>query len=261
MKIKGYILFDIDGVIRDVTNSYRLAIQQTVKNYIGWIPPMEVIDNLKSEGSWNNDWDVSLEIIKRRQQKLENRFLLPSRKDIIKTFGNFYFGGDLKDDYRNWKGFIKDEELLVNKDFFKVITSLNIKWGFVSGAEKPSAKYLLEDRLGLKNPPLIVMGDAPEKPNPKGFLTLVGKLAECPINCIDKPIAYVGDTVADVLTIKNARKRFPKQQFYSFAVAPPHLHKANKKIHRNNYEKQLIDTGADFILEKTIDLLKNIDKW
>ena len=89
MKIKGYIFFDIDGVIRDVTNSYRLAIQQTVKNYIGWMPPMEVIDNLKSEGSWNNDWDVSLEIIKRRQQKLENRFLLPSRKDIIKTLAIF----------------------------------------------------------------------------------------------------------------------------------------------------------------------------
>ncbi len=26
----GLILFDIDGVIRDVTNSYRLAIQETV---------------------------------------------------------------------------------------------------------------------------------------------------------------------------------------------------------------------------------------
>ena len=261
MKIKGYILFDIDGVIRDVTNSYRLAIQRTVKNYIGWTPSMEVIDNLKSEGSWNNDWDVSLEIIKRRQQKLENKFLLPSRKDIIKTFGDFYFGGNLEDDYRNWNGFIKNEKLLVNKEFFKVISSFNIKWGFVSGAEKPSAKYLLEDRLGLNNPPLIVMGDAPEKPNPIGFLNLVGILAECPIDFIDKPIAYVGDTVADVLTIKNARKRFPKQQFYSFAVAPPHLHRVNKKIIRKNYEKQLIDSGADFILEKTNDLLENINKW
>ena len=27
----GLILFDIDGVIRDVTNSYRMAIQETVK--------------------------------------------------------------------------------------------------------------------------------------------------------------------------------------------------------------------------------------
>ena len=37
----GLILFDIDGVIRDVTNSYRLAIQETVNFFSGWRPSIE----------------------------------------------------------------------------------------------------------------------------------------------------------------------------------------------------------------------------
>ena len=46
----GLILFDIDGVIRDVTNSYRMAIQETVCFFCGWKPSIQDIDYLKSEG-------------------------------------------------------------------------------------------------------------------------------------------------------------------------------------------------------------------
>ena len=53
----GLVLFDIDGVIRDVSNSYRMAIQETVSFFCGWKPSIEDIDSIKSEGCWNNDWD------------------------------------------------------------------------------------------------------------------------------------------------------------------------------------------------------------
>ena len=65
MSIKGLILFDIDGVIRDVSNSYRMAIIKTVKHYCFWEPSIFEIDEIKNEGIWNNDWDLSLELIKR----------------------------------------------------------------------------------------------------------------------------------------------------------------------------------------------------
>ena len=51
----GLILFDIDGVIRDVTNSYRMAIKETVSFFCGWTPSIQDIDSIKSEGCWNND--------------------------------------------------------------------------------------------------------------------------------------------------------------------------------------------------------------
>ena len=61
----GIILFDIDGVIRSVENSYRLSLKKTVFQFCGWEPNYRDIDNAKSEGIWNNDWDLSLELIKR----------------------------------------------------------------------------------------------------------------------------------------------------------------------------------------------------
>ena len=49
MDLKGLILFDIDGVIRDVSSSYRLAIQETVKKFCSWKPTFKQIDDLKAE--------------------------------------------------------------------------------------------------------------------------------------------------------------------------------------------------------------------
>ena len=65
MKNIGLILFDIDGVIRSVENSYRLALKKTVYKFSRWEPSYIDIDCAKNEGIWNNDWDLSLELIKR----------------------------------------------------------------------------------------------------------------------------------------------------------------------------------------------------
>ena len=59
MKNIGLILFDIDGVIRSVENSYRLSLKKTVYKFSGWEPNYIDIDNAKNEGIWNNDWDLS----------------------------------------------------------------------------------------------------------------------------------------------------------------------------------------------------------
>ena len=261
MRTKGYLLFDIDGVIRDVTLSYRLAIQQTVKRFCEWEPTIEDIDNLKSEGFWNNDWDVSLELIKRSNKNFEKNKKIPSKDNIRQCFDNFYFGGDPNGNKDSWKGFIKNENLLVNKEFFEKINSLNISWGFVSGTEHSSAKYILEHKLGLDSPPLIAMGDAPEKPDPKGFLTLIKKLHGSSLKDINVPIGFVGDTVSDVLTIVKAKKLFPNLNLISFAVSPPHLHALDKKSQRHNYEKKLIENGANIILSSTKDVISFIQNW
>ena len=86
MKTKGFLLFDIDGVIRDVTKSYRSAIKETVHQLGKWRPKTEDIDNLKLKGIWNNDWDLSHELIKNSQQVKDGLINLPSRKEIIKVF-------------------------------------------------------------------------------------------------------------------------------------------------------------------------------
>ena len=228
------LLFDIDGVIRDVAGSYRRALQETVAHYSGWRPSAGDIDRLKAEGSWNNDWDASLELLRRRGARV------PERDALIDIFSNFYFGGDPQGDPADWRGFIGDEPLLVEAQLFDGLSAAGIRWGFVSGAEPPSARYVLQQRLGLVDPPLIAMGDAPDKPDPTGLIRLAEHLAggERP-----ERIAYLGDTVADVRTVVHARQQRPDLTWCSLAVAPPHVSE------RITYHDQLRQAGADHILE------------
>ena len=254
MKNIGLILFDIDGVIRSVENSYRLSLKKTVYKFSGWEPSYLDIDNAKNEGIWNNDWDLSLELIKRCIIKNDLNLEIPPREEIVKCFEKFYFGGDSNKDSKYWSGFITNEELLVDKKFFDLIQNKGIIWGFVSGAESASAKFVLEKRLGLKSPPLISMGDAPDKPDPKGFINLSKRLLGDKLGESNFPIAYVGDTIADINTVVNARKEIPSQKFISIGIAPPHLHLKSRLKERNSYEKNLQNAGADLILNSIYEL-------
>ena len=254
MKNIGLILFDIDGVIRSVEESYRLSLKKTVYKFSGWEPSYLDIDSAKNEGIWNNDWDLSLELIKRFKKKGNLNLEIPPREEIVKCFEKFYFGGDPNKDSKYWSGFITNEELLVDKKFFDLLESNGIIWGFVSGAESASAKFVLEKRLGLKSPPLISMGDAPDKPNPKGFIKLSKKLLGDKLGPSNIPIAYVGDTIADINTVINAKKEIPYQKFISIGIAPPHLHLKSRLKERNSYETNLRNAGADLIINSINDL-------
>ena len=227
-------------MIRDVAGSYRRALQDTVAHYSGWRPTPPDIDGLKAEGSWNNDWDASLELLRRHGGAM------PSRDDLIAIFSGFYFGGDPDGDPADWNGFIGDEPLLVDRTFFDALSAQGIRWGFVSGAEPPSARFVLEQRLGLIDPPLIAMGDAPDKPDPTGLIRLAEQLARG-----EQPawIGYIGDTVADVHTVVNARQQRPDLPWQSLAVAPPHVADVEA------YHRLLRDAGADRIVVTTRDLL------
>ena len=216
------------------------------------------IDNAKNEGIWNNDWDLSLEFIKRFKKKGNTKLEIPPREEIVKCFEEFYFGGDPKEDSKYWSGFIKNEELLVEKEFFDFLENNGIIWGFVSGAESASAKFVLEKRLGLKLPPLISMGDAPDKPNPKGFINLSKTLLGDKLGSSNIPIGYVGDSIADINTVMNAKKEIPSQKFISIGIAPPHLKSKSRLNERHSYEKNLKDAVADLILNSIYDL-KNIN--
>jgi len=254
LKNIGLILFDIDGVIRSVENSYRLSLKKTVFKFSGWEPSYKDIDCAKNEGIWNNDWDLSLELIKRFIKTENLKLQIPSRDEIVKCFEEFYFGGDPHKDSKYWSGFITNEELLVDKKFFDLLQSNGIVWGFVSGAEPASAKFVLEKRLGLKSPPLICMGDAPDKPDPKGFIYLSKKILGDKLGSSNIPIAYVGDTIADINTVINARKEIPSQKFISIGLAPPHLHLKSRIKERISYELNLRNAGADLILNSIYDL-------
>ena len=251
------LLFDIDGVIRDVGRSYRLALSETVAHFSGWQPTPETIDALKAEGCWNNDWDASLELLRRRQFQQPD-LQLPPRAAVVDVFSGLYFGRDengaVSQEPSQWNGFIGQERLLVDSAFFAALSRAHIHWGFVSGAEPPSARYVLEQRLGLGNPPLVAMGDAPDKPDPTGLLSLAEDLAgTAGVPLSHLPMAYVGDTVADVLTVVHARQQQPHLRCKAWAVPPPHVSAAGVAV-CTAYQQQLLAAGADVIIPATAEL-------
>jgi len=60
--VESLIVFDMDGVLAEVTESYREAIMQTVQHFTGKQIDRELIQDYKNRGGWNNDWALSQQI-------------------------------------------------------------------------------------------------------------------------------------------------------------------------------------------------------
>lgn len=255
MKINNYlalVIFDIDGVIRDVSNSYRRAISDTVEHftYGAWRPTMVDLDSLKSEGIWNNDWEASQELIYRyfEGNNRSRQTITLDYAEIVEFFQQKYRGtGDRFD------GYIATEPLLVSASYLEQLTVNRIGWGFFSGATRGSAEYVLKQRLGLTNPVLIAMEDAPGKPDPQGLLMTIDKLES--LNC-DSPVLYLGDTVADMYTIVRAREIQPQRQWIGVGILPPHVICDRTRI--DSYREKLQQAGAAIVLDNVEEL--NIEK-
>ncbi|MEM7725846.1 MAG: TIGR01548 family HAD-type hydrolase [Cyanobacteria bacterium P01_A01_bin.45] len=242
------LIFDIDGVIRDVGGSYRRALADTVEHFTNneYRPTPEDIDKLKLEGDWNNDWEASQEFIRRHfdsQGKLQKLHL--DYEQIVAFFQSRYRGTNPE----KWTGYICEEPLLVNSTYFDSLTQSAIPWGFFSGATRASATYILEERLGLITPILTAMEDAPGKPDPTGlFHTTEIILDKFKLKEVDKrtPVIYVGDTVADMYVIKKAREQQQNRQWIAVGVLPPHVQQESSR--REAYAENLLKAGAALIL-------------
>ena len=57
------IVFDMDGVLVEVTQSYREAIRETVRFFTGADVSHDTIQDFKTAGGWNNDWQLSHRLI------------------------------------------------------------------------------------------------------------------------------------------------------------------------------------------------------
>jgi len=239
------VVFDIDGVLRDVSQSYRRAIADTVAHYTqGYRPPPEAIDQLKQEGIWNNDWQASRELIYRHleTQGRSRETLDLDFAALVRFFQSRYFGPDI-DHVDRWSGYITQEALLIEPDYFEQLTAAGIGWGFFSGATRGSAIYLLKNRLGLEHPTLVAMGEAPDKPDPTGLIAVVKQLTPDATT----PVLYVGDTVADMHTVVQARQIAPEQPWWGIGTLPPHV-QAQAPSYQDSYRQALERAGATAVL-------------
>lgn len=236
------VVFDIDGVVRDVGGSYRRALADTVEHFTaGAYRPTSVdIDNLKSEGIWNNDWEGSQELVYRYfETKGQPRSHIQLDYQLLVAFFQSRYRGP---DPNHWTGYICDEPLLLRVEYLQELSSAGIPWGFFSGATRASAMYVLTTRLGLASPVLIAMEDAPGKPDPTGLLATVHQLE---LNSYI-PVLYAGDTVADMQTVQKARSLHPNRCWIAVGILPPHVQETSERS--SAYAETLKVAGADTVL-------------
>ena len=241
-KLRAIVIFDIDGVIRDVGNSYRRAISDTVEHFTdgAWRPTMEDLDNLKSEGVWNNDWRASEELAYRYfASQGKSREAVNLNYDAIVDFFQRRYRGENPEAF---DGYITTEPLLVSKSYFQQLSEHNIGWGFFSGATRGSAEYVLNKRLGLSNPVLVAMEDAPGKPDPTGLFDAISKIT----TGLDCPVFYLGDTVADMITITKAKEIKPEGSWNAIGILPPHVQSSLER--QVSYQEKLTQAGATMVL-------------
>ncbi|MBN2010690.1 TIGR01548 family HAD-type hydrolase [candidate division KSB1 bacterium] len=178
------ILFDMDGVLVDVSQSYRLAIQYTAEHFLGQSIKQEEITALKQQGGYNNDWDLTDAIIKKRGMTVD-------RNAIIDRFQQFYLGD-------NFNGVIQNEKWLLSKNNLEKLKK-NFTLGIVTGRPRAEALYVLE-RFDTASYFDVVVGmeDIPiDKPDPAGILLALEMLH------VSRAL-YVGDTIDDMKAARAA---------------------------------------------------------
>lgn len=239
------VVFDIDGVVRDVSGSYRRALADTVEEFTGgqYRPSQTDIDTLKAEGIWNNDWEASQELVYRYYRTAGAPHPAVDYHQLVAFFQSRYRGSG--SDPSQWTGYICQEPLLMGKAYLDSLTAAGILWGFFSGATRGSATYVLESRLELQSPVLIAMEDAPGKPDPTGLFMAVQQLD--PTGNGSVPIFYAGDTVADLYTVQKARPIAPDRRWVGIGILPPHVQETSAQS--NAYRQLLQQAGADIVLD------------
>ncbi len=245
----AYLIFDIDGVVRDVGGSYRRALADTVEHYTNGAcrPTPTDIDRLKAEGLWNNDWEGSRELIYRyfEARGASRSAIALDYEALVGFFQSRYRG-------QNWDGYVASEPLLMDAAYLSALRAGGVAWGFFSGATRDSAEYVLKKRLGLEDPVLVAMEDAPGKPDPTGLFDSLERVAAREGATESLPAIYAGDTVADMLSVVRARERQPERCWLGAGILPPHVRETPERA--RVYSAQLREAGAQAIYSSIREL-------
>lgn len=146
------ILFDMDGVLADVSRSYRQAIIETVRHYGQEITAADIAAET-ALGNANNDWVLS-------QRLLARRGVTVDLDEVTQTFEALYQSTDHR------PGLRESETLLVDRGLLEDLRS-RFRLGVVTGRPRPDAERFLK-KHGIAHcfDAVVCMGDAPAKPDP-----------------------------------------------------------------------------------------------
>ena len=220
------ILFDMDGVLADVSRSFRTAIVETAASFDASVTD-EDIDAAKAAGGANDDWELTFRLVAQRG-------VTTTLAEVTKRFEALYQGTPES------PGLRATESLLVDRSQLESIRARR-PMGIVTGRPRADAsRFLEEQKIADLFDVVIAREDAALKPSPaptRAALTALGV----------ERAWLVGDTPDDVRSARGA-------QVIPVGVVPP-----TEDVHRRDQIRDSLHAaGAGVVLERTADILEMI---
>lgn len=177
---KQAVIFDMDGVLADVTFSQHTAIIETAKLYGVDIDEMD-IGRIKAAGNANNDWVVTTDLIN------EKGVSPPATLEkVTEQWEEMYQGTATKE------GLWTVETLLVDKAMLKRLCK-SVPVAVVTGRPRPDAeRFLVQHDIVECFDFMVCHGEAPSKPNPDGVKMAMDHLGVT-------QAVFIGDTPDDIV--------------------------------------------------------------
>jgi HAD superfamily phosphatase len=192
------LIFDVDGVLVDVRETYWRSGLQTVQHLTGRKPTWAEFYEWKRKPGNNDDWTMV--------SRWATALGVPTTyEEAREAFSSFYWGRD------GQPGNVAKEKLLVTPKLIE-------RWArqrelnLFTGRTKQEFAYTFERWPAARSfRTVITMDDAKKKPDPQGLrLILAGR--------DPKTALYLGDNIDDALAAKAARVPFmgilSKKEFY-----------------------------------------------
>jgi HAD superfamily phosphatase len=215
------IVFDMDGVLVEVMDSYREAIRETVRHFTGELVTHDEIQDFKNAGGWNNDWLLSQRMITDRGKNIDYAA-------VVEYFNRIFLG-------ENGDGLIRNEKWMPRDGLLEGLAERAALAIFTGRAKYEADATLSRHAQHIRFQPLITDECvANPKPAPDGLLLIM----EAHPN---RNIWYLGDTVDDARSAQAAGVPF-------IGVSTPHNRRHEEISHI------LRDCGAFAVLQDVNEL-------
>ncbi len=180
------LIWDMDGVLIDVSRSYRRTILETVRYFC----PKETIsienvNRIKNTSGFNNDWDTTYQLI---EQRTKNKINYEQVKTIFQ---------------KKYKLLSINEKLLIPRDVLKQLKNRYRKFGIATGRPRNEALAALQ-KNGITDlfDTVVALEDTVKgKPDPQPLFKAARNLS------VVNPL-YIGDTPSDRQAAQAAQMRY-----------------------------------------------------
>ena len=185
---KPILVFDMDGVLVDVSDSYRETIARTVEHFTGAPVSRDRIQEYKNRGGFNDDWVLSHQLVKDAGSDA-------AFEDVKGHFQKIFLGD-------RTEGLISREKWIARPGVLEALAE-RFRLAVFTGRPRAEAEISLSRFAGgLKFDPLLAMEEVENrKPHPEGLLRILNANCGC-------QVFYVGDTVDDARCARAAKVPF-----------------------------------------------------